>query len=249
MKKIYFICSLLAILIVACKEKSNEEGKEANENQIVSDSSAYSKNVDVKDCPNEETLVLEGETFKSYTEDIMRGKGVITFTMDINDRLDFLNEDDSVFGEIVLNEDMPFFTLKMPGKVIARKVIPNYDFAAFDFDCEGISSDPNYFIIYINKEKRKVKKDGIKYTFSTWEEYIKKQHIGLKSCNLIKSGNGAINQKSSNQAFIVNKINGDEIEITSDKSCLGEDVPFQSIKGKVKWKAGNRLLINFALCN
>ncbi|WP_125721796.1 hypothetical protein [Flavobacterium ustbae] len=247
MKKIYFICSLLAVLAVACKEKSNEEMREAD--QIDSQALANGQQVAEKDCPNEENLLWQGDTFASYTEDIMRGKGVISFTMEINDRLDFLNNDDSVFGEIVLNEDLTFFTLKMPQKVIARKVIPAYDFAAFDFDCEDIGTDPDYFIIYINKEKRKIKKDGLKYTFSTWEDYIKKQHIGLKSCNLIKDKEGAINQKSSNQAFVVSKINEDEIEITSDKNCLGEDVPFESVKGKVKWKSGNKLLINFALCN
>ncbi|MHC0447921.1 hypothetical protein ACWA1F_21115 [Flavobacterium sp. 3-218] len=242
MKKIYFICSLLAIFMVSCKEKSNEETKETDAiNESVSDTLKHSQRAE--DCPKEESLVWQGETFASYTEDIMRGKGVISFTMDINDRLDFFNEDDSTFGEIVLNEDMTFFTLKMPGKVIARKVIPIYDFAAFDFDCEDINADPNYFIIYINKEKRKIKKDGIKYNFSTWEDYIKKQHIRLKSCNLIA------NPKSSSQVFTVEKLNGDEIEIKSNKDCLGEDVPFESLKGKVKWKAGDRLLINFALCN
>jgi len=101
-----------------------------------------------------------------------RGKGVISFHLDINDRLDILNQDGTPFGNIVLNEDMTFYTLDMPEKVIARKVIPNADFAAFDFDAEPDQANDRYLRIYVNKKLRKVKKAGVKFTYTDWEQYL-----------------------------------------------------------------------------
>jgi hypothetical protein len=251
MKKKYLICIAL-IVLNACKEKPNSVSDETHDTIINKKSdSAFEKIVksDIEDCKEEESLLWEGESFVSYTENRMRGNGVISFMMDINDRLDVLNEDDTNFGEIVLNEDMTFFTLTMPKKVVARKVIATYDFAAFDFDCENVDADRNYFIIYVNKEKRKVKKSDLKYTFSTWKDYIKKQSVKLKNCNLITDEQGNVNQKSKDQVFTVNEINDDEIKISSSKNCSAEDSPFHSVNGQVKWKSGNVLLIDFAICN
>lgn len=188
MKKRYFICIALVIVLNACKDTTASTSETTPDaitkgNSVTASEETVKSNIE--DCRESESLLWEGEGFVSYTEDRMRGKGVISFTMDINDRLDIFNEDDSNFGEIVLNEDLTYFTLTMPKKIVARKVIATYDFAAFDFDCESIEADRDYFIIYVNKEKRKVKKSDLKYTFSTWQDYIKKQSVKLKSCNLI----------------------------------------------------------------
>lgn len=243
--------SLLTVLLISCKETPNvaSEALQANENSATAASSEKVVKADITACREQESVVWESENFVSCTEDRMRGKGVISFTMDINDRLDILNDDDSSFGEIVLNEDLTFFTLTMPKKIVARKVITTYDFAAFDFDCENIDTNRDYFIIYVNKEKRKVKKEGLKYVFSTWEQYIKKQSVRLKDCNLIADQQGNVNQKSKDQVFAVTEVKGDEIKITSSKDCLEEDKPFQAVNGIVKWKSANVLLVNFAVCN
>lgn len=251
MKKKYIIYSILAVLVISCKETPNTatDAPQTNENSAPVASSEETVKADITACQEKESVVWESENFVSYTEDRMRGKGVISFTMDINDRLDILNEDNSNFGEIVLNEDLTFFTLTMPKKVVARKVITTYDFAAFDFDCENVDANRDYFLIYVNKQKRKVKKTGLKYTFSTWEEYIKKQSISLKDCNMIADQQGNSNPKSKDQVFTITEINGDEIKITSSKDCQEEDKPFQVVNGMVKWKSGNVLLIDFAVCN
>ena len=254
MKKYFFIYAVIALLMIACKQNSQDielttQDIEFNKN---TDSIATSQKIpigNVNSCKEGESLVWEGDTFASYTEDRMRGDGVVSFTLNINDRLTILNEDDSSFGEIVLNEDLTYFTLTMPKKIIARKMIPNYDFASFDFDCENINAGKDYLFIYVNKEKRKVKKTDLKFTFSSWENYIKNYSLQLKDCNLLTDSQGQINQKSKNLAFTVTDVNGDEIKIKSTKDCLGEDNPFYDIKGKVKWKSGNLLLVDFAVCN
>jgi hypothetical protein len=246
MKKNILLCIVTAFLLISCKDNSQNttktEDSELNETTAAVSSEEIQPTTSA-DCKEAESLVFEGETFKSYTEDTMRGQGVLSFTMNINDRLTILNEDDTNFGEIVLNEDMTFFTLTMPKKVVARKVIPNYDFAAFDFDAENINTHKDYLFIYVNKEKKKVKKADLKFSFSTWENYIKKQPVQLKTCNLLKDSKG------KNLIFDVIEINGDEIKIKSTKDCAGEDAPFENVEGSIKWKSANKLLIDFDSCN
>lgn len=255
MKKIILTYAAIAFLLVACKETPHQEttvaettNMEINEVSVPTEASDETSLGDVT-CKEGESLVFEGETFSSYTEDKMRGQGVVSFTLDINDRLMILDEDDSNFGEIVLNEDMTYFTLTMPKKVVARKVVTNYDFASFDFDAENVNTNKNYLIIYVNKEKRMVKKSDLKYTFSTWEEYLKQHPVKLKDCNLITDAQGKPNPKSKGLAFTVTDIKGDVISIKSTKECLGEDTAFQDIQGKVKWKSGSALIVDFATCN
>lgn len=115
-----------------------------------------------------DSLLYKRNNFSSYIDAVKRGAGVISFTLNINDRLDIWNLDDTKFGEIVLNKDLTYFIAKMPKKIIAREVVPEYDFAAFDFDAENVDTEPNYLIIYVNKEKRKVKKDEVKFSFKSW---------------------------------------------------------------------------------
>lgn len=250
MKKTFFIYAATAIFLISCKDaphNTTATEHSQSDTSVANGSSQEIASNEIIPCKESESLLFEGETFTSYTEDKIRGNGIVSFTMDINDRLTILNEDDSSFGEIVLNEDMTYFTLTMPKKIVARKVIPNYDFASFDFDCENVNADKDYLMIYINKQKKKIKKTDLKYTFSTWENYIKKQFVQLKECNLILDGN--VNPKSKDQAFAVTEIKGDVIKIKSVKDCNGEDTRFYDIKGQAKWKSDDLLLINFALCN
>ncbi|MCD0467209.1 hypothetical protein [Flavobacterium sp. ENC] len=254
MKNTIFIYIAIPFLFASCKENASDkvtkrEESVLNESTIPNSSSEEVPPASIADCKQGEYLVFEGETFASYTEDKMRGKGIVSFTLDINDRLTILNEDNTTFGEMVLNEDMTYFTLTMPKKVVARKVVPNADFAAFEFDSENVNTDKEYLFIYVNKEKRKVKKTGLKFTFSTWEDYIKKQTVQLKDCNLLTDAQGKPNPKSKGLAFTVTAITGDEIKIKSVKDCSGEEGSFRDMQGKVKLKSADVLLVDFAVCN
>jgi len=114
----------------------------------------------------EKGLLYENQNFSSYIDEVKRGAGVISFTLEVNDRLDIWNLDDTKFGEIVMNEDLTYFTLNLPKKVIARKLIPENDFAAFEFDAEKPDADAKYLFIYVNKEKRKVAKKEVHFSFA-----------------------------------------------------------------------------------
>ena len=252
MKKRFFICTTTAILLIGCKDVPHNTAIEhsiSNDTIVSTESSQEIPSNKIIPCTESESLLFEGETFSSYTEDKIRGNGIVSFTMDINDRLTILNEDDSSFGEIVLNEDMTYFTLTMPKKIVARKVIANYDFASFDFDCENVNTDKDYLLIYINKQKKKIKKTDLKYTFSTWENHIKNQVVQLKACNPILDAEGNVNSKNKDLSFAVTEIKGDNIKIKSIKDCKSEDKNFYEIKGQVKWKSNDVLLIDFAVCD
>jgi len=198
-----------------------------------------------KDCGNQEKLLYDKDGFSSCTEDKIRGKGVVSFELNVNDRLNIYNEDDSEFGYIVLNEDQTFFTAQMPKKLVARKVIPELDFAAFDFDAEEESVSKDYLFIYANGEKKKVKKAEAKYSYHSWNEYIKQQSVALKPCNQLKN----VPNGGQDLVFDVKDVNGDRIKIKLSADCGGEESKYSPVEGWVKWKKKDRLLVDFKVCN
>ena len=202
-----------------------------------------------KDCiPGESLLYEKPDVFSTYTEDKIRGAGVVSFVLDINQRLDFYDMDGSVFGFLVLNDDMTYYTLDMPQKVIARKLITEYDFAAFDFDAENIAADKDYLIVYVNKEKRKVKKSAVKYTFRSWNEYLENATVTLKACNPLKDENGKAIEVSEDLIFTIKEVKDDMVKVKSSKECAG-DGPFKNLEAWVKWRKGDALLIELATCD
>ncbi|WP_153042753.1 hypothetical protein [Rufibacter ruber] len=195
-------------------------------------------------CAATEPLLYQTDTFSSFTEDKMRGAGVVSIQLDLNDRLDIYYLDDAPYTNLVYNEDNTFYTTDLPRKVVARGLVPEADVAQFDFDAEAPSTDPEYLIIYLNKEKRKVAKADVKYTFSTWEKYLKNQNIRLKDCNLLPHA-----PQSKNQVFEVTAIKNDSIQIKSSKDCQGDLADYEPLEGWVQWKKADVLTVEFAPCS
>lgn len=163
MKLTISLCAAVAFLSASCNDSPHKTTK-AKEEKVQDISEEVSKSRSIK---KGDSLVYESPSFSSYTEKVTRGTGIISFYLDVNDRLDIWNMDNTKFGDIVLNKDLTYFTLNMPRKIIARKLVPEYDFAAFDFDAENLETDKKYLVIYINKAKRKVKKSGAKFVFAS----------------------------------------------------------------------------------
>lgn len=164
-----FLCCVTMIMLYGC---GNTIDKTAT--PTITEAAETKQKVPAREVPatkvvrSTDSLLYQSPTFMSYVDGTKRGAGIVSFTLNVQDRLDILNMDNTKFGEIVLNQDLTYFTLNMPKKIIARKVIPEYDFAAFDFDVEKLETDKEYLIIYVNKEKRKVKKSELKFTFAPW---------------------------------------------------------------------------------
>ena len=245
-------CLALAFCCAGCTQKPATESKVADkklskDSAIQATSAEQAPSPIQNNCKSQTSLVFEDAGLSSFTEDNIRGAGVISFRLNTNDRLDILNLDGSVFGGIVVNEDGNYFTLTMPQKTTARNLIPNQDFEAFDFDAEPVAADPDYLLIYVNKEKRKVKKDGIRYTFHTWTQYLLGNTIHLRPCNLLKDAKGSEIKNSIEQIFEITAVHGDWITIKSINDCQS-DGPYQNIQGRLKWRANGALLIDFTSC-
>lgn len=175
--------------------------------------------------------------------------GIISFHLDINDRLDIYNEDGTVFGELVLNEDMTYFTLKMPQKIVARYVLPEYDLAYFEFDAADVNTNKEYLIIYVNKEKRMVRKTDLDFTYTKWPGYLRNKTIRLRECNLLNDLSGKPISASREQVFTITEVKGDMIHIKSSKECNNDISSHKDMEGWLKWKSANGLLlIDFAGC-
>jgi hypothetical protein len=242
-KAILFLAGLAQLSACTSSQKDNQRIKDTS---AVRPSNKPAVSVNKKPCEGRDTLVY-GDTaiFASYTEYKMRGSGVISFQLDINNRLDILYPDESKFGFLVLNEDETFYTSDMPLKLVARQVIPEYDFARLDFDAEAVDTNKDYLIIYANKEKLMVKKSSVKYTFSSWENYVKSQTIQLQPCNLLAGAAGY-----PDMLFDVTEVKGDSIQIkSSSKECMGPDIKFKQLEGWLRWKKDGNLLIDFSMCD
>ena len=244
---------LLAMLSIAfatgCGNSAKKQDTGADSTEAIlaeAEPEAASKSAPtIGDCQSTDTLLYSQEgVFSSYTENIMRGVGVISFHLGINNRLDIYDEDGSKFGFLVYNDDQTYYMLDMPIKTIARAVIPVADQAQFDFDAEATNTDKDYFIIYVNKEKRKVKKADVKFTFSSWDDYLKLQEIRLKPCNMLPAA--GTNQE---MLYTVTQVKGDEIKIRSVQNCSGEDEGFKQVEGWIKWKNGDVLTVDLTNCD
>jgi len=248
---IYFI--IIAFFLSECSQNpANQDGaSEAGRTSLATDSTTAETpqmHAGEAECNKSESLLYQKNGFSTYTEDKIRGKGIVSLHLDINDRLDIYDEDGSVFGELVLNEDMTYFTLKMPQKIVARYVVPHYDLATFDFDAEDVNADKDYLFIYVNKERRKVRKDDVDFKYAEWTDYLKDNTVTLKECNLLKDQSGMAISTSRDQVFIITEVKGDLINIKSSRDCSGDVSDYKDMQGWVKWRSDEGLIIDFVGC-
>src|SRR5687768_4811967 len=99
MKREILIFAVVAALIVACNNSDRTAAKDTQ--------ASLQAGVDTVS----DSILYESESLSSFVDARRRGAGIISFTLDINDRLDIWNMDDTKFGDIVLNEDLTYFTL------------------------------------------------------------------------------------------------------------------------------------------
>jgi hypothetical protein len=202
----------------------------------------------VENAKDELLLLYSDTSVTSYTENIMRGDGVVSLDLEPGSTVKLYTIDDMFFGEIKYTQDLNFI-LKLPEEIIARKVIPNNDFISFEFDALHPEIEKEYIFIYLNKTRLKVKKSDISYSFSTWEEYIKYQVIMLKPNNLLhveENNVNVIEPHSVEHVYQVTDVNDNIMHLASTNSGCCTHPAHESFKGWVRWKQDNILLVNFA---
>jgi hypothetical protein len=87
MKNTIFIFVAIPFLFASCKENAagkvtKREESVLKESTIPNSSSEEMPPASIADCKQGESLFFEGENFASYTEDKMRGKGIVSGTID-----------------------------------------------------------------------------------------------------------------------------------------------------------------------
>ena len=203
----------------------------------------------VESAKEELMLLYSDKTITSYTENIMRGDGIVSLSLEPGNSVKLYTEDDLFFGEVQYTQDLNFI-LKLPDEIIARKVIFNSDFMAFEFDSSNPESNKEYIFIYLNRTRFKIKKADIDYSFFLWKDYIQYQIIQLKPNNLLhveKNNSNEIEPHSSKHVFKVTGINENVMTLASTSSGCCSHPKHELFEGWVRWKQDNVLLINFAI--
>ena len=250
---------LVAVLVVfeifySCKDLKSEQKVLHDKNNdtavINSISEINSDSIQTKDlkideiekntCEYKDTLEYQDTKYSVYNESKMHGKGVIS--LEINDELTILNEDNTVFGNIKsLGESE--YEINLPSKIIARTFVPMFD--KFYFDANEPLKKDEFLKIYINKELKKINKNQVQYKFNKWEDFIKKEFIKLRYCN------NSIASKKDNNVYEVLEIVNDSMKIKSvSKKVCDAIEEYKNVTKKIKWKNNQEaLMIYFFSCD
>ena len=157
---------IILTIIVSCKLNDTVLSSNMNETSYknISNKKLSSEN----ECPIIDSLrmmITEYQGINIYTEDMMRGEGVLELFIENNIKI--LNIDKTLFGSIQLTKDG--YNIQFPKKIIAREVYPQSEYKVFSFDSETPNIDKDFLIIYINKEKKMVDKKSVKFKFIKWD--------------------------------------------------------------------------------
>lgn len=130
--------------------------------------------------------------------------------------------------------------------IITRAYYPDY--AVFVIDANKINDEK--YEVFVNGEWKKIKRND-NLTYKEWKDFVKDlliklpDNVDLYSLNNFKSKKIKTKKDLS---YKVIEVNGDWIKIECNKNCdnCGKR---QKIKGWVKWKKGNKLLVSlFYVC-
>ncbi|TLX24419.1 hypothetical protein FE904_16330 [Chryseobacterium indologenes] len=240
--KIYTLL-ILSLFIISCNKTAKIDGiSKGHFKQKEVSLKSNKKNTLCKD-DSIKIKVSEYNGIEFFTENIMRGDGVIQLTP--TREIKILNLDKTIYGSIIpqsINQ-VPSLEIYLPKTTIAREIIPDSEFQIFDFDAELPSKENAFIKIYINKEQKLISKNNLKYKFLTWKEYVESAFIQLTPN--IKN----ITKEELQLWYKSDKINGDSMLIKSIVKTECEYVEdYKDISKWIKWKNNNCKLIKFSFC-
>ncbi|ABQ06289.1 hypothetical protein [Flavobacterium johnsoniae] len=245
MKKIYIVLGCLILFSACTKHKEEKKTTIIKNENIVAKNIVNDEPVGLNDdCSSDpiETLITEYNGISFYTDNTLRGTGVVQLLVDKN--VNILNEDKSIFGSILLsNNELEPYEIKLTKKVIAREVIPDIEHRIFSFDAEQPENDKDFLIIYINGERKLMEKKNNKYKYSSWEEYIKAGFIHLtpKIDNCTKD--------EQMYYYKVLKIKNDSMQIKSvSKTSCDYVEEYKDVTKWIKWKNDSCKFVMFDFC-
>jgi hypothetical protein len=194
----------------------------------------------------ESVIIFSDSQINSYTDDIMRGDGVLEINLN-SDQFTVLNMDGSIFESFHFKKG-EYLIQNNTKDIIARKVILNYDFFSLSFDCNSFNKEDEFIYIYFNQELKKIDKSKYHHSYTNWIEYIKNTYIKLKEGNPIKiksSDNIDVLDYNLENVYSVKDMIDDKLLLVSTSTgCCASTV---NIEGVVKWKEGKKLMIDICV--
>jgi hypothetical protein len=188
-------------------------------------------------------LIYQDEQIESFTESTMRGHGVVEILLNGGD-FTILNEDGSLYERIIFTET-EYEVTNATTNFIARKVILNMDFFTLQFDCDFYTDKNDFVTIYLNGEKKKIKRKLYQLHFLNWEIYVMQQYIKIKNTKDLKTEGYFTIEKEDELIFRAKEIQGDELYlISTSTACCSET---KNIEGKARWRNKNELLIDICI--
>jgi hypothetical protein len=188
-------------------------------------------------------LIYQDEQIESFTESTMRGDGVVEIQLNGGD-FTILNEDGSLYERIIFT-DTGYNITNSTTNFIARKVIFNMDFFVLQFDCDFFTIKNDWVTIYLNGEKKKIKRKLYQLFFLNWETYVMQQYIKIKNIKDLKTENHFTIKKEDDLVFRAIEMQGDELYLVSTSTACCSKT--KNIEGKVQWRSKNELFINICI--
>ncbi|WP_123867770.1 hypothetical protein [Flavobacterium columnare] len=233
MKSKKIISVIILTMIFSCKENNQE----VSAVKFKTDS-LKSINTEVKDNQKnpviKDKLLYSNNNIEVYQENTTRGDGVIELSFE--SELKIYNLDKTLFGTI-LNQDDLGYDFKLPRKIVARYIVP--DFEQFEFDAENPDKTGDFITIFINKEPKSIKKVDVDYGFISWNEYIMKSNFKCfdDNANIFKVL----------KIIDANTILAKTINI---EDCGGEKISSKDkIEKEIKWRNNNIMNVEFYNCD
>lgn len=191
-------------------------------------------------------LIFADNYIESYTDDTIRGNGVVEISLGSNE-FKILNLDDTLFEKFVFIENQ--YSLENGiNKIIARKFIPNEDFFSLTFDADFFKVDDKFIFIYVNERLKKIEKSKYIVEYSDWLVYLKNGYVKLFKDNLLKiktTYRNEILEDSLNHVFSVKEIVNDNLILVSTSTGCCKSI--KDIEGEVKWRNKDKLLVDICI--
>jgi hypothetical protein len=240
MKNKFLTILVVLVIVISCKKAEKVDEVIVPENNVSSKEQIKVDEVSVNIiCEDKDTLEYQNDKISVYNEYKMRGDGVAI--LNVNDKIEILNQDNTIFGEITVSEEEGY-QINLQNKIVARSFVPEFD--KFYFDAEEPNKSDEFVILYINKEQKKIKNIQDNYKFQKWEDFVKGDFIKLRGCNNISKSKKDIN------TYSVLEIYGDSMKVKSaSKNDCDAIEDYTNLTKKIKWKKNDFLLIDLYSCN
>lgn len=185
---------------------------------------------------------LDCKTESSKAQDIIKSDGVLIVGSSsqyyLSGPVKVLNDDNSVFVKFYRDKNEQIVT-DSDDSILIRAYYPDYDIIIFDAN----QKEDNYQV-FINDKWKKIERSQ-NFTYKKWEEFISKIYVGITDKSPLRTSKDVraeIIENHQEYYYEVINVEGDWLQVQCWTDCEGcpED---KVIKGWVRWKEKNRLLI------